>query len=209
MNTRRSPVLRTRPLRPKSNSARQLNRKAIYQRVSIAWQNLSRQEQSTWLAAARTFPIVNALGVASQLSGWQYFHKVQLQALTVGSTFILEPQMTFLDFTANEPTVSFNQGGPYNIAFSAAPDIRDRWLIFRGARTFSTALPIRSTGVKQITAQFFTPLDPPFTDIFAPWNSIIGEMQAGETFALTWSTLKIENNMTLSRPLLIPGVITA
>lgn len=75
------PYVRKRMVRTDKRSVRQLASRVQMQTIRHEWSGLSKEQRTTWRAAARQFPQVNRLGIRRNLSGFQFFVRVNIPNL--------------------------------------------------------------------------------------------------------------------------------
>lgn len=119
VNSRGSSVLRKRKTRNGRRSQGSVNQSAILQNSITRWRNFSAENKTLWNNAASNATFANRLGQQRNLSGYQYFLKLQTFYFSdFPPVYIVDPPNVTVQFTS-----SVASGIAVDIQTTGAPDI--------------------------------------------------------------------------------------
>ena len=108
-------VVRMRPMRVDRESGRQLEVRAQYAAVVLAWRGLSNAQRRAWWRCGQAYKRVDGEGVARTLTGWLAFSTVNLRAAGQSYGLQLDPDVLWGDIEKVAIRVDVWPGGPVNL----------------------------------------------------------------------------------------------
>ncbi len=193
-------VARKRNVRTRNTSKRRFEVNAGFQKLRNAWRSLSEIQQTSWRQAALTFPHTNRLGLATRLTGFALFIKVNALGFSPPN-FGPFPIVHDPPILTNRPPfriVAFDvtSGGPKTFTLEdevPIPPATLDTLIVSAARTYSTSVLRSWHSYKSL--QFNIAAAGPMT--LTDWDSIIGDPQPNEQCwisVIQWTPGHIKQN---------------
>lgn len=110
-----SGVVRMRPMRVDRESGRQLEVRAQYAAVVLAWRGLTNAQRRAWWRCAQAYKRVDGEGVARTLTGWLAFSTVNLRAAGQSYGLQLDPEVLWGDIEKVAIRLDVWPGGPVNL----------------------------------------------------------------------------------------------
>lgn len=147
VNAKGSKVVRHRPrARPPRTPTRTQtlgdgNAQSYQASIAQLWQTLTDKQRQTWGVTALQFPETNRLGQTRPLSGFQFFVRENVLRSWAGMGTIDEPPVPAIISTIDGVTLTFENGGPYNIAFTTHEPSGQPHALIYGRPVYSTTTP--------------------------------------------------------------------
>lgn len=190
VNTKQGKVVRKAPSHVRQRTPAQLRNRATFQASQLAWQNLTADERTQWRAAAPLYNRTNRLGVASPLSGYQFFLFVNRSANEEDvNPSVSPPQIQSSTVPTSTSLTSLSLADANWNYTPSPPPPGKHFEEYFAARSYVARSLLSLTNYKLIAVNFLVLGSG--TDLRAGFEAVHGPPQLGETIILRNRNTKI------------------